>query len=60
MFFIATSKILMRFNVVFFGNFTAVECFYVLLFHETFVPVNGEHSSRRYNSLIFTRYERAL
>ena len=44
MFFI-TSKILIRLNVVF-GKFTEAEC-YVFIFHETFVPVNGKHSSRR-------------
>ena len=52
----------MRLNVVFLGNFTVAECFFVFIFHETFVSVNGEHSSRlfsRYNSLMFTWYERA-
>ena len=38
MFFI-TSKILIRFNVVF-GKFTAGER-YVFIFHEIFVPVNS-------------------
>ena len=33
--------------MLFFGRFTAVEYSYdVFIFHETFVPVNGEHSSR--------------
>ena len=45
-FLITTSKILMRFNVCFFGRFTAAECFYVFIFRETFVHVNNEHSSR--------------
>ena len=31
-----------------FGRFTAEECSYhVFIFHETFVPVNGENYSRR-------------
>ena len=48
----------MRLNVVLFEKFTARECFYVFIFHGIFVLVNCEHSSTRYNSVIFTWYER--
>ena len=52
MFFIRTSKILMRVNVIFFGRFTATEftnC--VFIFHETFVPVNCETAQDVNNSV---------
>ena len=55
-FLITTSKILMRFNVLFLEGLQPQNVF---IFHETFVQVNSEHSSRSYNSLIFTWHERA-
>ena len=59
MFFVTTSKILMRLNVAFLESLQRENVLIVFIFHETFVPVNKEHSFRPYNSLIFTRYERA-